>query len=118
MGARIFVGGLPYAVTENELRDLFVAHGEVESANIVTDKFTGQSRGFGFVEMASDDEASAAIEALDGSEMGGRKLTVNRARPREDRFGGGGGGGGAGRGGRPRGGGGGFRGGDRDRDRW
>jgi len=120
MGSRIFVGGLPYAVTENELRDLFVAHGEVESANVVTDKFTGQSRGFGFVEMASDDDADSAIEALDGSEIGGRKLTVNKARPREDRFGGGGGGGGGGgRGsGRPRGGGGGRGGGDRGRDRW
>jgi len=119
MGSRIFVGGLPYAATEGELRDLFVAHGTVESANVVTDKFTGQSRGFGFVEMASDDEADSAIEALDGAEVGGRKLTVNRARPREDRFGGGGGGGGGGgRGsGRPRGGGGG-RGGDRGRDRW
>ena len=111
MGSRIFVGGLPYAVTENELRDLFVTHGTVESANVVTDKFTGQSRGFGFVEMASEDEANSAIEALDGSELGGRKLTVNMARPREDRFGGGRGGG------RPRGGGGG-RGGDRGRDRW
>lgn len=99
MGSRIFVGGLPYAISENELRDLFVAHGAVDSANIVTDKFTGQSRGFGFVEMASDEEAASAIEALDGSELGGRKLTVNTARPREDRFGGGGGGGGRGRGG-------------------
>lgn len=114
MGSRIFVGGLPYSATENELRDLFVAHGEVETANVVTDKFTGQSRGFGFVEMASDDEADAAIESLDGSDFGGRKLTVNRARPREDRFGGGGGG--RPGGGRPRGGGG--RGGDRGRDRY
>ena len=113
MGSRIFVGGLPYSVNEEQLRDLFSPHGAVESANVVTDKFTGLSRGFGFVEMASDEEAESAISALDGSEVGGRKLTVNVARPREDRFGGGGG---AGRppggAGRPRGGGGG-----RDRDR-
>ncbi len=120
MGSRIFVGGLPYSVNEDQLRDLFSPHGAVESANVVTDKFTGQSRGFGFVEMASDEEAESAISALDGSEVGGRKLTVNVARPREDRFGGGGGGGRPG-GGRPRGGGGGR---DRDsrggggRDRW
>src|SRR6188472_2450183 len=112
MGAKIYVGGLPYSATEQELSDLFGRHGAVASARIITDKFTGQSRGFGFVEMSSDGEAQAAITALNGSEMGGRTLTVNEARPQEPRTGGGGGfgGGGGGGGGRSRGGG--------KRDRW
>jgi RNA recognition motif-containing protein len=101
MGSKIYVGGLPYSATEQQLSDLFAAHGSVASARIITDKFTGQSRGFGFVEMSSDSEAQAAITALNGSEMGGRTLTVNEARPQEPRTGGGGGrggfGGGAGR---------------------
>ncbi|MDH5666496.1 MAG: RNA-binding protein [Nitrospira sp.] len=107
MGSKIYVGGLPYSATEQQLSDLFAAHGSVASARIITDKFTGQSRGFGFVEMSSDGEAQAAITALNGSEMGGRTLTVNEARPQEPRTGGRGGFGG----------GGGGRGGDK-RDRW
>jgi len=115
MGSKIYVGGLPYSATEQQLSDLFAAHGAVASARIITDKFTGQSRGFGFVEMSSDSEAQAAITALNGSEMGGRTLTVNEARPQEPRAGGGGGG----RGGFGGGGGGGARSGaGGKRDRW
>lgn len=100
MGSNIYVGGLPYSATEQELSDLLGRHGSVASARIITDKFTGQSRGFGFVEMSSDAEAQAAVAALNGAEMGGRTLTVNEARPQEPRTGGGGGfGGGGGRGG-------------------
>src|SRR5215472_8046606 len=88
MGSKIYVGGLPYSATEQQLSDLFGQHGGVASARIITDKFTGQSRGFGFVEMASDQEAQAAITALNGAEMGGRTLTVNEARPQEPRNGG------------------------------
>ncbi len=87
MGSKIYVGGLPYSATESQLTDLFAAHGAVESARVITDKFTGQSRGFGFVEMTSAEEAKAAISALNGSEMGGRPLTVNEARPQEARTG-------------------------------
>ena len=110
MGSKIYVGGLPYSATEQELSDLFGRHGSVASARIITDKFTGQSRGFGFVEMSSDAEAQAAVAALNGAEMGGRTLTVNEARPQEPRTGGGGGFGGGGGGGR-----GGAGGGKRDR---
>ncbi len=92
MGSKIYVGGLPYSTTEQQLNDLFAAHGAVASARIITDKFTGQSRGFGFVEMSSDSEAQAAITALNGTQFGGRTLTVNEARPQEPRSGGGGGG--------------------------
>jgi len=99
MGSKIYVGGLPYSATEQELSELFGKHGSVASARIITDKFTGQARGFGFVEMSSDSEAQAAITALNGAEMGGRTLTVNEARPPEPRTGGGGGGGGYGGGG-------------------
>ena len=91
MGSKIYVGGLPYSTTEQELSGLFAAHGAVTSSRIITDKFTGQSRGFGFVEMSSDAEAQAAIAALNGTELGGRTLTVNEARPQEPRTGGGGG---------------------------
>ena len=99
MGSKLYVGGLPYSATEQQLSDLFAAHGTVASARIIADKFTGQSRGFGFVEMSSDSEAKAAITALNGSDMGGRSLTVNEAKPMEQRSGGGGGfGGGGGRG--------------------
>ena len=99
MGAKIYVGGLPYSTTEQELSDLFAAHGAVASVRIITDKFTGQSRGFGFVEMSSDGEAQAAITALNGTQFGGRTLTVNEARLQEPRSGGGGRGGfGGGRG--------------------
>ncbi|MCP9454918.1 MAG: RNA-binding protein [Nitrospira sp.] len=88
MGSKIYVGGLPYSATEQQLSDLFAVHGSVTSAKIITDKFTGQSRGFGFVEMSSEAEARAAIAALHGAEMGGRTLTVNEARPQEPRGGG------------------------------
>ncbi len=106
MGSKLFVGGLPYAATEQELTELFSQHGAVSSAQIVTDRFTGQSRGFGFVEMSSPAEAQTAINALNGSQFGGRSLTVNEAKPREARSDGGGrsgggfGGGGGGRGGK------------------
>ena len=93
MGSKIYVGGLPYSTTEQQLSDLFAVHGAVASARIITDKFTGQSRGFGFVEMASEDEAKTAINALNGTQFGGRTLTVNEARPQEPRSGGGGRGG-------------------------
>ena len=93
MGSKIYVGGLPYAATEPQLNDLFAVHGTVESARVIMDKFTGQSRGFGFVEMATAQEAQAAISALNGTQMDGRTLTVNEAKPQEPRTGGGGGGG-------------------------
>ena len=96
MGTRIYVGGLPYSTTDADLENLFSASGTVSSASVVTDKYTGQSKGFGFVEMGSDSEAQAAISALNGTLMGGRTLTVNEARPREERSGGGGYGGGGG----------------------
>ena len=112
MGSKIYVGGLPYAATEQQLSDLFAQHGTVTSARVITDKFTGQSRGFGFVEMSSDEEAQKAIAALNGTQMDGRTLTVNEARPQEPRSGGGGRGGfgGGGGGGRSGSGGGGNRG--------
>ena len=89
MGSKFYVGGLPYSATEQQLNETFGAHGTVASARIISDKFTGQSRGFGFVEMSSDAEAKAAITALNGTEMGGRTLTVNEAKPQEPRSGGG-----------------------------
>jgi RNA recognition motif-containing protein len=88
MGSKLYVGGLPYAATEAQLSGLFETHGTVESARIITDKFTGQSRGFGFVEMSTPEEASAAIEGVNGTEMDGRTLTVNEAKPQEPRGGG------------------------------
>src|SRR5688500_1944674 len=118
MGRKIYVGNLSYDVDSSELQQLFSQHGTVTSAEVVSDRMTGRSRGFGFVEMGSDDEAQAAIAALNGQQHGGRALTVNEAKPREDRGGGGGGGGrggyGGGSGGRG-GGGGGYGGGGRDR---
>ena len=117
MAKKLYVGGLPYATTEQELRGLFEKYGAVISANIITDKFSGRSKGFGFVEMEEDGPAETAISNLNGSDFGGRSLVVNEARPpqpRENRFGGGGGGG-FDRGGRGRPGGGG--GGGRDRNR-
>ena len=99
MSFKIYVGGLPYPTTETELTDLFVQHGNVDSAKIITDKYTGRSRGFGFVEMPSEEEGKAAIAALNGTQLDGRTLTVNQARPQESRPGGRGGFGG-GRGGR------------------
>ncbi len=92
MGSKIYVGGLPYSATEQQLSDLFAPHGSVQSARVITDKFTGQSRGFGFVEMGSEEEAKKAISALNGTQMDGRTLTVNEAKPQEPRSGGGGGG--------------------------
>jgi RNA recognition motif-containing protein len=93
MGSKIYVGGMPYSATDAELNDLFAPHGTVQSAKVITDKFTGQSRGFGFVEMSSPEEAQKAISALNGTQFGGRTLTVNEAKPQEPRSGGGGGGG-------------------------
>ncbi len=100
MGSKIYVGGLPYSATESQVEELFAQHGTVQSAQVITDKFTGQSRGFGFVEMSSPTEAEAAIAALNSTEMDGRTLTVNEAKPRAPRTGGGGFGGGGGGGGR------------------
>ncbi len=107
--ARIYVGNLNYRTSEDALRDAFGAFGEVTDVHIVMDRETGRSRGFGFVEMSDDSAANTAIEQMNGQDLEGRPLTVNEARPREQR-GGGGGGGGGGRGGRG-GGGGGHRGG-------
>src|SRR6267143_3171256 len=114
MNNKLYVGGLPYSVTDGHLQEVFSAHGTVESARVISDKFTGQSRGFGFVEMSSGGEAQKAIDALNGSQLDGRTLTVNEAKPmaKRDNFGGGGGGNrGGGRGNRDGGGGGG-------RNRW
>ena len=93
MGSKIYVGGLAYSVTEGRLQELFSTHGTVASANVISDKFTGQSRGFGFVEMSSSGEAQSAISALNGTQFEGRTLTVNEAKPmaKRDNFGGGGG---------------------------
>ncbi len=104
MGRKLYVGNLPYSVRDSDLQDLFSAHGTVESAQVIMDRDTGRSKGFGFVEMSTDQEAQEAISALNGREVDGRNLTVNEARPREE---GGGGGGGRGRGGYGGGGGGG-----------
>jgi RNA recognition motif-containing protein len=116
----IYVGNLSYDTTEESLRSAFEDFGQVSSVALIKDKMTGRSRGFGFIEMPSQAEAMAAIEGMNGAELDGRTLTVNEARPREDRPGGGGGRRGGGRGGerRDRGGGGRRGGGDRyDRDR-
>ena len=85
MSSKIYVGGLPYATTDAQLQEIFSAHGTVESALVITDKFTGRSRGFGFVEMTNADEAQKAIQALNGTDLDGRNLTVNEARPKEER---------------------------------
>jgi len=107
---KLYVGNLSYEVTDADLRDAFSAHGQVSSAEVVKDRYSGQSKGFGFVEMPSQQEANAAMQALNGSDLKGRSINVNEARPRtgggggggggRDRRGGGGGGGGGGRGGR------------------
>ncbi|HZD42013.1 MAG TPA: RNA-binding protein [Terriglobales bacterium] len=94
MGSKLYVGGLPFSVTDGRLEEIFSAHGTVESARVIADKFTGQSRGFGFVEMSSAGEAQKAIESLNGSDVDGRTLTVNEARPMERRNNGGNRGGG------------------------
>jgi len=119
MATRLYVGNLSFQTSSDDLRDHFAKIGNVESAQVVEDRMTGRSRGFGFVEMTSPEEAAAAIDQLNGKEFGGRNLTVNEARPRTDR---GPGGGHGGRGGYGGGGGGGYGGGggrgrDRDRDR-
>jgi len=88
----LFVGNLPYDASEEALRDLFAPFGEVQQVRIMTDRDTGKSRGFAFVEMAQDDQAAAAIASLNGKEFGGRPLTINEARPRPERSGGAGGG--------------------------
>ena len=97
----IYVGNLPFETTEDSLQVAFTEYGSVDTARVITDRMTGRSRGFGFVEMPNNDEAEAAIKALNGKDFNGRALTVNEARPREDRGprGGGGGGGGYGGGG-------------------
>lgn len=105
MGTKLYVGNLSFRTTSEELRDAFAAAGTVESASVIEDRDTGRSRGFAFVEMATPEEAAAAIEQFNGKEFGGRNLTVNEAKPREDR--------GGGRGGYR----GGYGGGGRDRDR-
>ncbi len=93
MGRKLYCGNLSYSVTSDSLRTMFSAHGKVDSAEVIMDRSTGQSKGFGFVEMGSDQEAQKAIAALNGQDNDGRKLTVNEAKPREPRAGGFGGGG-------------------------
>jgi RNA recognition motif-containing protein len=109
MGKKLYVGNLTYGVTDSTLQQIFSAHGTVQSAQVIMDRDTGRSKGFGFVEMGSDAEAQAAIAALNGKEVEGRSLTVNEARPKPEGGGGGRGGYGGGRGGRGGGGGGGGR---------
>lgn len=101
---KLYVGSLPYTTTEDELRNLFEAYGTVESVRIITDKFTGMSKGFGFVEMENGEDALKAVEGLNGKAFNGRTLIVNEARPEQKRERGFGGGGGEGRGGESRGG--------------
>lgn len=101
MAKKLFVGGLPYSTTSDDLKNHFMAAGNVVSAQVISDKFSGRSKGFGFVEMSSDDEANKAIEMFNGTDFGGRQLAVNEARPKTE--------------GGSRGGFGGSRGGDRDR---
>jgi len=85
MAKKLYVGNLPYQTTEEEISEAFGAHGTVTSATIITDKFSGRSKGFGFVEMASDDEGQAAIDAMNGADFGGRSIVVNEARPPRER---------------------------------
>lgn len=85
---KLYVGNLPFSTNDNDLREMFAPYGAVESATLVTDRDTGRSRGFGFVEMTNDSEAAAAISALNGKDTGGRPLTVNEARPKTERSGG------------------------------
>src|SRR4051812_40689625 len=111
MGKKLYVGNLSYNVNSSDLEQLFAQHGTVQSAEVIADRDTGRSKGFGFVQMGSDEEAQAAISALNGQQHDGRALTVNEAKPREDRPRGGGGGGYGGGGGGRSGGGGGYGGG-------
>ena len=99
MGKKLYVGNMGYDVSSSDLEQLFTPHGTVQSAEVINDRTTGRSKGFGFVEMGSDQEAQAAIAALNGKDHGGRALTVNEAKPRESRSGGSGGYGGGGYGG-------------------
>src|SRR5512135_108493 len=99
MSSKLFVGNLSFNTTENDLQDAFAAFGTVAETNLMMDRATGRPRGFGFVTMSTPEEAQKAIEGLNGKDLGGRALTVNVARPREERPGGGGGGGRGGRGG-------------------
>jgi RNA recognition motif-containing protein len=99
MGKKLYCGNLGYNVTSNDLDQMFAAYGAVKSAEVINDRDTGRSKGFGFVEMSNDNEALAAINGMNGTEHDGRTLTVNEARPKTERRGGGGGGGGGGRGG-------------------
>ena len=108
MTNKLYVGNLAFSTSSQDLQELFAAAGTVESASVVEDRDTGRSRGFGFVEMSSQEEATKAIEQFNGKEVNGRSLTVNEAKPRENRAGGGGGRGGFGGGGGGRGGGGGY----------
>lgn len=111
MGMKLYVGNLAYGISDGDLDQLFSSYGTVRSAQVIMDRDTGRSKGFGFVEMSSEQEAQAAIQGLHGKEVEGRALTVNEARPKEDRGGGGGRGFGGGGGGGYGGGGGGRRGG-------
>src|SRR6266700_3512164 len=115
MNTKLFVGNLSFNTTENDLHDAFAAHGTVVEANLMMDRMSGRPRGFGFVTMSTPEEAQKAIEAMNGAQLDGRALTVNIARPREERTGGGGGGGSRGPRRDFRGGGGGGGGGGRDR---
>ena len=104
MGKKLYVGNLAFGVTDSQLQEMFAPYGSVQLAQVITDRDTGRSKGFGFVEMNSDQEAQAAIAGMNGQMVDGRALTVNEAKPKEDRggrggYGGGGGGGGGGRGG-------------------
>jgi RNA recognition motif-containing protein len=94
VGKKLYVGNLSFDTTESQLREMFAAFGTVQTAQVITDRDTGRSKGFGFVEMGSDQEAQAAIDGLSGKMVGGRSLTVNEAKPKEARSGGGGYGGG------------------------
>lgn len=121
MGKKLYVGNLAYTVTDGDLEQMFASHGTVQSAQVIMDRDTGRSKGFGFVEMGSDAEAQTAIQEMNGKEFGGRSLTVNEARPKTEGGGGRGGyggGGGGGRGGSGGGGRGGYGGGGGGRDRY
>ena len=85
MSKRLFVGGLPYSVTNSQLEELFSAVGKIDSINVITDRYTGQGKGFGFVEMTSEEDAQNAIKTLNGTDFMGRKINVNEARPQESR---------------------------------